>query len=88
MTAILEDDDAEVFCKILFECPDKQAQIILSQMMKYLVCSLKIIERDQIEAYVDDESWDLDTMPLCIRFMNVLLDCRHTRAARAWPRFH
>ena len=87
MRAVLEEEDAEVFCKVLFDCPDRQAQIVLSQVVKYLVVSLKVAEREEIEAYDPDEPWDAESTPLSIRFLNILLDYRHTRAARAWTRF-
>jgi hypothetical protein len=87
MTTMLEDDEAEVFCKILFECPDKQAQTALAQVIKYLIVSLKVIERDEIEEYNNDDPWDKESTPLSIQFLDILLSFRHTRAARAWPRF-
>ena len=48
MRVLLEDDDAEVVLEILFDCPDKPARRSLIKIIRYLLCRLKIIEKELI----------------------------------------
>jgi hypothetical protein len=48
LEALLEDDDAEVVQKILFDCSDKTTQKHLGRVIKYMLCQLKVVEKDLI----------------------------------------
>lgn len=50
MRALLDDDDCEPVMEILFSCPDMQARKNLIRIIRYLVCRLKLIEKDLILA--------------------------------------
>ena len=50
MKALLDEDDCEAVMEILFSCPDMHARRNLIRIIRYLVCRLKVIEKDLIIA--------------------------------------
>ena len=101
LDALLEDDDAEVVQKILFDCSDKTTQKHLGRVIKYMLCQLKVVEKDLIrqnkKITVDVEEEDAlgnkvtrqveKHESVSLRFFMTLLSQIYTRGARAWSKF-
>jgi len=86
--------------EILFECSDKVAQANVARLIKYLLCRLKITEKEHLltgateifkEKRMDDgkEVVIEHSLPkaVCARWINVLLYHLKDRAAKSWSRF-
>ena len=48
MQELLDDDDAEAVLEILFDCSDSMARRNLIKVIRYLICRLKEIEKDEV----------------------------------------
>lgn len=50
LAALLEDNNAECIMEIFFECTDKVSQVNVARLIKYLLCRLKLIEKQELLA--------------------------------------
>jgi len=99
LLSLLEENTAECIMEILFECTDKVSQNNVGLLMRYLLCRLKYLEREDLLSGAtvkvtekDSNGNDTDKaidLPKAVsaRFMNVLLYHLKERAARSWSRF-
>ena len=98
MQELLEDDDAEPVMEILFDCNDSLARRNLIKVIRYLICRLKEIEKDEVLSGVTDTQTQtvvnmhgeqvyreiLTPRALCLKFMAEIFVNMRTRAARNW----
>lgn len=97
---MLDESNAECIMEILFECTDKVAQANVCRLMKYLLCRLKVVEKEDLlsdatmtvtETALNEGKEEVQEHKLpkavCSRFMNVLLFHLKDRAAKSWSRF-
>ena len=101
LASLLEEGNAECIMEIFFECTDKVSQVNVARLIKYLLCRLKIIEKEElqtnatevlVEKRIDDSGKEVEVthnLPkaVCSKFMNVLLYHLKERAAKSWSRF-
>lgn len=50
MASLLEESNAEAIMEVLFDCTDKVAQNNVARLIKYLLCRLKVLEKDNLLA--------------------------------------
>lgn len=48
VASLLDDNTAECIMEILFDCTDKVAQSNVGRLMRYLLCRLKVLEKDDL----------------------------------------
>lgn len=98
MRTLLDEDDAEPIMEILFECTKSNARGSLIKIIRFLVCRLKEIEKDEILAALTDTTTETfidiygeqgtrqksEPRALCLKFMANVKAYMSTRAARAW----
>ena len=100
VTSLLEENNAECILELLFECTDKVSQANAARLIKYLLCRLKVIEKEEllsgaVETVTEKviENGEEINKPVqipkavCAKLMNVLLYHLFGRAARSWSRF-
>ncbi len=101
VSSLLNENNAECIMEILFECTDKVSQANVARLVKYLLCRLKELEKDDLisgatEVFTETRKGDGEEaiehkhiLPkaICAKFMNVLLYHLKERAARSWARF-
>ena len=98
--SLLNENNAECIFEILFDCTDKVAQVNVARLLKYLLCRLKELEKDEIlsgatETVVEksiefgEEVVREHQIPKSVaaKFMNVHLFHLQGRAAKSWARF-
>ena len=98
---LLEEDKAEVILDVLVDGKDMAAMRHCARVIKFLLCKMKLIEKDDIlndvrEQYTEKVT-DADgkitevqkdrPKSLCMRFINELLSVLFTRAATNWRNF-
>lgn len=98
MQTLLDEDDAEPVMEILFECVKSNARQSLIKIIRFLVCRLKEIEKDEILAALTDTTTETfidvygehgtrqksEPRALCLKFMANVKAYMSTRAARSW----
>ena len=98
MQELLDDDDAEPVFEILFDCSDSMARRNLIKVIRYLVCRLKEIEKDEVLSGATDSITEtfmtihgeqgsrevLEPRSKCLKFMSIVMALMTTRAARNW----
>lgn len=100
MSSLLDENNAECILELFFECTDKVSQANAARLIKYLLCRLKVIEKEELlsravetvtEKEIENGEEVIKTVLLpksiCAKFMNVLLYHLFGRAARSWSRF-
>ena len=85
---LLEENNAEVIMEVLLESKDKSAQNHCARVIKYLICKMKMLEKDDIrndarekytETITDADSGVVRTeekerpKALSLRFMNLMV---------------
>lgn len=101
LAGLMDEDGAEVFFEILFDCTDKNTQNTFGRVIKYMLCQLKMHEKDLVASEeketiereeVDDKGTSViktEERPksIALRFFNILIGHLDLRAPRAWNRF-
>jgi hypothetical protein len=101
MASLLNENNAECIMEILFECTDKVSQNNVARLVKYLLCRLKVLEKDDLisgatECFTEVRKGEGNEttehkiiLPKAVsaKFMNVLLYHLKDRAPRSWSRF-
>jgi len=91
-TAIIENNNGEAMLEILLDCTDQLARTTIAFLFKFLLCSLKEIEKEELLSLEEETLTQNDqviTQPkaICARYMNLFSGLLNTRVAKAWPRF-
>ena len=55
LKSLIEENNAEIIMEILLDGKDKTAQKHVSRVIKYLLCRMKIIEKDEIKSNSKEE---------------------------------
>ena len=98
---LIEEDDAETILEILLEGRDSLAQKHVGRVMKYMLCKLKMLEKEDIEegtkesymqTYTDDDGKETEVeeeryKALSLQILQLLIDCLDERAPKAWKTF-
>jgi hypothetical protein len=89
-----EDDNCNYLFEIMLECSDGVARNHVSNLVKFLLNKLKVIEKDRlyeirkVEHEIKGEKVTFDQhVALSARFINKALNLLTTQVARNWSRF-
>ena len=96
--ALIEENDAEVVMELLLEARDGGAQRHCARVIKYLLCKMKMLEKDDIinetmekynEAFTPDDGIERTVekerpKALSLRFLSLMMFYLNDRAARNW----
>lgn len=77
-------DEPEEFMEIMLEAVDATSRMYISQLIKFLLCHVKMIEKDSI---MNNSMTDGRKDSVCARFIDYLIENLNQRVARAWSRF-
>ena len=91
-TSIIDHNNGEALLEILLDCTDQLARSQIAYLFKFLLCSLKEIEREELLSLQEETITHNDqtfTQPksVCARYMNLFSGLLNTRVAKAWNRF-
>lgn len=101
LASLLEENNAECIMEIFFECTDKVSQVNVARLIKYILCRLKVLEKEDLlsgatvtitEKKIDESGKEVESQhnlpkAICSKFMNVMLYHLKERAAKSWSRF-
>lgn len=93
--------DAELFWEILFDCTNMDARLRLSKVIKFALCQLKLLEKEQALSLetetFNDEFTDSDGnvnsveetryKAVCCRYLAKMTEMLEMRAPKSWSRF-
>lgn len=98
MEALIDEDEAIAVQEILFECTDKTARRNLMRIIRYLVCRLKEIEKNEIINDLTDKTTETcvncygeqvtrevyEPRALVAKFMKLFQGMMFNRATKSW----
>ena len=101
LKSLLDDNNAEVMMEILLEGKDSLALKHVSRVMKYLLCKMKMLEKEDIEDEVMETYQDDFTdsegkrhvvekqrpKALSLQLLDIMLGFLPDRAPKAWKTF-
>lgn len=100
IASLLAENNSECILEILFDCTDKVAQANVSRLIRYLLCRLKVLEKEDLlngttesitEKVIEDGKEVVKELSLpkavSAKFINVLLFHLQGRGAKSWARF-
>ncbi len=90
--SIIDHNHGEALLEILLDCTDQLARSTIAYLFKFLLCSLKEIEKEYLlsgaeETITHDGAIVTQPKAICARYMNLFTSLLYTRVAKAWPRF-
>jgi hypothetical protein len=78
--SLVETNNGEILLEILLDCTDSAARSHIGDLFRFLLCMVKGIEREQLLG--DDHHNTVSA-----KWLKLLVENLHVRAAKSWARF-